>query len=66
MGGLLWLAFQNYGWARDFVQAMWPLFIVIVGVSTVAIVTDGDTAAGKVALVAGVAIVFVAKFGGVP
>lgn len=66
MGGLLWLAFQNHVWARDFVQAMWPLFIVIVGVSTVAIVTDGDTAAGKVALVAGVAIVFLAQFGIVP
>jgi hypothetical protein len=66
MGGLLWLAFQGHVWARDFVQAMWPLFIVIVGVSTVVIVTDGDTVAGKVAVVAGMAIVLLAKFGVVP
>jgi hypothetical protein len=66
MGGLLWLAFQGHVWARDFVQAAWPLFILTAGFCTVMIVTDRDALAGKIGIVAGVAILFMARLGIMP
>jgi hypothetical protein len=66
MGGLLLLASGGHPWARDVVRGAWPLFILAVGFCTVMVVTDRDDVVGKMSVVVGVAIVFVARFGIVP
>jgi hypothetical protein len=66
MGGLLWLASQGHVWAQDLVVAAGPLLILIAGILAVMIVTDHDAVAGKSGIVAGVAILVMARFGIVP
>ncbi len=66
MGGLLWAAFQGHTWARDLVQAAWPLFILTAGFCTVMIATDRDDVAGRIGIVAGVVVLFAARIGLVP
>jgi hypothetical protein len=62
MGGLLMLALAGHPWAIDLVRGAWPLFILAVGVCTVMIVTDRDDVVGKLSVVAGLVIVFAARF----
>jgi hypothetical protein len=66
MGGLLWLASQGHVWARDLVVTAGPLFILAAGILAVIIVTDHDDLVGKSGIVAGVAFLFMARFGIVP
>jgi hypothetical protein len=66
MGGLLMLATAGYDWAVDLVRGAWPLFIVGVGFTTVLIVTDRGDIVGKLSVVAGLLILFAARFGIVP
>jgi hypothetical protein len=66
MGGLLMLAVGGYSWASDLIRGAWPLFILAVGFVTVFIVTDREDVVGKLSVVAGLVILFAARFGIVP
>jgi hypothetical protein len=66
MGGLLWLASQGHVWARDLVAAAGPLFILAAGILAAIVVTDHEDIAGRSGIVAGVAILAMARFGIVP
>jgi hypothetical protein len=63
MGGLLMLTSAGYPWAIDLVRGAWPLFILAVGFVTVIVVTDRDDVVGKLSVVAGLVILFAARFG---
>jgi hypothetical protein len=66
MGGLLMLASGGPSWASDLIRGAWPLFILAVGFVTVIVVTDRDDVVGKLSVVAGLVILFAARFGIMP